>query len=62
MFEGAHATVAETLTPTLGSNNCFLRKSGQVRQYTLTGELVEVYSVEVSKKMNHEYIFANYCK
>lgn len=62
LFEGVHATVAETLTPTLNSNNCFLRKAGQVRQYTLSGELVEVYSVEVSNRMSQKYVFANYCK
>lgn len=62
VFEGIHALTAETLSPSLNSNNCLLMEAGQIRKYTLSGRLEETYSVEVSKKMSHEYLIANYCK
>lgn len=61
-FEGLHATVAETLTPTLANNNCILKREGQVRVYTLQGRLVEVLSEAESESMSHEFIVANYCR
>ena len=60
-FEGVHATVAEVLAPTLDKNECFLRESGQLKRFEISGELLETYSGEVSEKVSNEYVFANRC-
>lgn len=60
-FEGVHATIAEALAPTLNSNECFLRVSGQLKRYKISGELLETYSGEVSERVTNEYVIANQC-
>ena len=64
VFGGVHATIAETLVPTLESNNCILLTPDQARRYEIERRVTETFDASGSTETvegQDEFLVANSC-